>query len=83
MEIIDLSAIKEIFGKNSFLGYSCYISHGLPSDTLTVEILLELPEIWTPLHRAVGSLRYGPLFIEPLVAISRIRSRVQTLAAVY
>ena len=31
----------EIFGKNSFIGYSCYISHGLPSDTLTVEILLE------------------------------------------
>ena len=30
-------------------------SHGLPSDTLTVEILLELPEIWTLLHRAVGS----------------------------
>ena len=26
-----------------------------PSDTLTVEILLELPEIWTLLHRAVGS----------------------------
>ena len=45
IEIIDLYAIKEVFGKNSFIGYSCYISHGLPSDTLTVEILLELPEI--------------------------------------
>ena len=32
-----------------------YISHGLPSDTMSVEILLELPEIWTLLHRAVGS----------------------------
>ena len=48
-------AMKEIFGKNSFIGYFCYISHGLPSDTLTVEILLELPEIWTLLHQAVGS----------------------------
>ena len=47
--------LKEIFGKNSFIGYSCYISHGLPSDSLTVEILLELPEIWTLLHRAIGS----------------------------
>ena len=47
--------MKEIFGKNSFSGYSCYISHGLPSDTLTVEILLELPEIWTLLYRAIGS----------------------------
>ena len=43
--------MKEIFGKNSFIGYPCYISHGLPSDTLTVEILLELPEI----YRAIGS----------------------------
>ena len=34
-----------------FIGYSCYISHG----TLTVDILLELPEIWTLLHRAVDS----------------------------
>ena len=48
-------AKKEIFGENSFIGYFCYISHGLPSDTLTVEILLELPEIWTLLHPAVGS----------------------------
>ena len=47
--------MKEIFGKNYFIGYSCYISRGLPSDTLTVEILLELPEIWTLLHQAVGS----------------------------
>ena len=46
--------MKEIFGKNYFIAYSCYISHGLPPDTLTVEILLELPEIWTLLHRAVG-----------------------------
>ena len=61
---VDIATIKEIFGKNSFIGYSCYIS---PSDTLTVEILL----------------RYGPFFIELLVAISRIRSRAQTLAAVY
>ena len=44
-----------MFGENSFIGYSCYISHGLPSDTLTVEILLELSEIWTSLHLAVGS----------------------------
>ena len=51
MEIIDLQAIKEIFGKNSFIGFSCYISHGLPSDTLTVEMVLELPEIWTLLHQ--------------------------------
>ena len=55
METIDLQAIKEIFGKNSFIGYSCYISRGLPSDTFTIEILLELPEIWILLHRAVGS----------------------------
>ena len=48
----------------------CYISHGLPFDTLTIEILLDF-------------LRYGPFFIEPLVAISHIRSRAQTLAAVY
>ena len=67
MEII---AIKEIFGKNFFIGYSCYISHGLPSDTLTVDILLNF-------------LRYGPFFIMPLVAISRIRSRAQTPSAVY
>ena len=45
MEIIDWQAIKEIFGKNYFIGFSCYINHGLPSDTLTVKILLELPEI--------------------------------------
>ena len=47
--------MKEIFGKNYFIGYSCYISHGLSSDTLTIEILLELHEIWTLLHRAVCS----------------------------
>ena len=47
--------MKEIFGENSFIGYSCYISYGLLSDTLTVEILLELPEIWTLLYRAVDS----------------------------
>ena len=43
-----------MFGEISFIGYSCFISHGLPSDTLTVEILLEL-EVWTLLHRGVGS----------------------------
>ena len=47
--------MKEIFGENSFIGHSCYISHGLPSDTLTIEILLELPEIWTIVHQAIGS----------------------------
>ena len=31
------------------------ISHGLHCDTLTIEILLVVPEIWTLLYRAIGS----------------------------
>ena len=46
---------KVNFGKNSFIGYSCYISYGIPCDSLTVEILPVVPEIWTLLYRAVCS----------------------------
>ena len=48
LEIIDLQAIKEIYLARIIL--LAIISHGLPSDTLIVKILLELPEIWIILY---------------------------------
>ena len=45
----------KIFGKNIFIGCSCYITHGLPFDILTIEILLVVAEIWTLLYRGVSS----------------------------
>ena len=54
MGIID-QKIKGNFWRKFFIGYSCYISHGLHCDTLTVKILLVFPEIWTLLYRVIGS----------------------------